>query len=178
MAIHSSVLAWKIPWTEEPGGLQSMRPWGVRRDWAAYTHARLMHSALQTESLCIQFICVGGMLTFLKMSQAGHICLMGYFAKDLWDFPLCKWHNNHLEILTVLYEWPVADTTCFTKLFDFDTLGSAGILSTLAHKSVSKPQSPSSLHAILISSSTAMIWTLLFLFPPLFVSKSKWRKCI
>ena len=24
MATHSSVLAWKIPWTEEPGGLQSM----------------------------------------------------------------------------------------------------------------------------------------------------------
>ena len=24
MAVHSSVLAWKIPWTEEPGGLQSM----------------------------------------------------------------------------------------------------------------------------------------------------------
>ena len=24
MAIHSSVLAWRIPWTEEPGGLQSM----------------------------------------------------------------------------------------------------------------------------------------------------------
>ena len=25
MATHSSVLAWEIPWTEEPGGLQSMR---------------------------------------------------------------------------------------------------------------------------------------------------------
>ena len=25
MAIHSSTLAWKIPWTEEPGRLQSMR---------------------------------------------------------------------------------------------------------------------------------------------------------
>ena len=24
MAIYSSILAWKIPWTEEPGGLQSM----------------------------------------------------------------------------------------------------------------------------------------------------------
>jgi len=24
MAIHSSILAWKIPWTEEPGGLQPM----------------------------------------------------------------------------------------------------------------------------------------------------------
>ena len=25
MARHSSILAWEIPWTEEPGGLQSMR---------------------------------------------------------------------------------------------------------------------------------------------------------
>ena len=25
MAGHSSILAWRIPWTEEPGGLQSMR---------------------------------------------------------------------------------------------------------------------------------------------------------
>ena len=32
MATHSSVLAWKIPWTEEPGGLQSMRSLGVRHD--------------------------------------------------------------------------------------------------------------------------------------------------
>ena len=24
MATHSSILAWKLPWTEEPGGLQSM----------------------------------------------------------------------------------------------------------------------------------------------------------
>ena len=34
MAIHSSILAWKIPWTEEPGGLQSMRSQRVRHDWA------------------------------------------------------------------------------------------------------------------------------------------------
>ena len=26
MATHSSTLAWRIPWTEEPGGLQSMGP--------------------------------------------------------------------------------------------------------------------------------------------------------
>ena len=25
LATHSSILAWEIPWTEEPGGLQSMR---------------------------------------------------------------------------------------------------------------------------------------------------------
>ena len=26
MATHSSILAWRIPWTEEPGGLESMGP--------------------------------------------------------------------------------------------------------------------------------------------------------
>ena len=34
MAPHSSTLAWKIPWTEEPGGLQSMGLLGVRQDQA------------------------------------------------------------------------------------------------------------------------------------------------
>ena len=33
MAPHSSTLAWKIPWTEEPGGLQSMGSQRVRHDW-------------------------------------------------------------------------------------------------------------------------------------------------
>ena len=32
MAIHSSTLAWKIPWTEEPGRLQSMRSQRVEHD--------------------------------------------------------------------------------------------------------------------------------------------------
>ena len=34
MAPHSSTLAWKIPWMEEPGRLQSMGSLRVRRDWA------------------------------------------------------------------------------------------------------------------------------------------------
>ena len=34
MATHSSTLAWKIPWTEEPRRLQSMESLGVRHDWA------------------------------------------------------------------------------------------------------------------------------------------------
>ena len=32
MATHSSILAWKIPWTEKPGGLQSMGLQRVRHD--------------------------------------------------------------------------------------------------------------------------------------------------
>ena len=32
MATHSSILAWRIPWTEEPGGLQSTGSHRVRHD--------------------------------------------------------------------------------------------------------------------------------------------------
>ena len=32
MAAHSSILAWKVPWMEEPGGLQSMGSQRVRHD--------------------------------------------------------------------------------------------------------------------------------------------------
>ena len=32
MASHSNILAWRISWTEKPGGLQSMGSQGVRHD--------------------------------------------------------------------------------------------------------------------------------------------------
>ena len=37
MATHSSILAWRIPWTEELGWLQSMGSQGVGHDWATNT---------------------------------------------------------------------------------------------------------------------------------------------
>jgi len=32
MATHSSILAWRFPWTEEPGGLQSIGSQGIRHN--------------------------------------------------------------------------------------------------------------------------------------------------
>ena len=39
MATHSSILAWRIPWTEEPGGLQSMGSQRVGHDRVTFTFA-------------------------------------------------------------------------------------------------------------------------------------------
>ena len=36
MATHSSILTWRIPWTEEPGGLQSMGSQRVGHDWVTH----------------------------------------------------------------------------------------------------------------------------------------------
>ena len=43
MATHSSILAWKTSWTEEPGGLQSMGSQRVRHNWVTNTY--LLHGA-------------------------------------------------------------------------------------------------------------------------------------
>ena len=42
MATHSSILAWKISWTKEPGRLQSMGSKRVRHDWETNTYFTLI----------------------------------------------------------------------------------------------------------------------------------------
>ena len=50
MATHSSILAWRIPWTEEPAGLQSTGSQRVRHNWAIKTHKRYVE--VLTLSIC------------------------------------------------------------------------------------------------------------------------------
>ena len=40
MATHSSILAWRIPWTEEPGGLQSIGSQGWTQLNDSHTHTQ------------------------------------------------------------------------------------------------------------------------------------------
>ena len=50
METHSSTLAWKIPWMEEPGRLQSMGSQRVRHDWATSRHVTsLLQGILPTQ---------------------------------------------------------------------------------------------------------------------------------
>ena len=44
MATHSSILAWRIPRTEEPGGLQSIGSHRVRHDWSDLASKQVNHS--------------------------------------------------------------------------------------------------------------------------------------
>ena len=47
MATHSSILAWRIPWTEEPGRLQSK--WSVGRDWSDLACMHLAHGDVRIQ---------------------------------------------------------------------------------------------------------------------------------
>ena len=44
MATHSGIVAWRIPWTEEPGGVQSMGSQRVRHNWATNSLLRIDYS--------------------------------------------------------------------------------------------------------------------------------------
>ena len=55
MAPHSSTLDWKIPWTEEPGGLQSVGSLRVGHDWA--TSLSLCFQSLSCVWLCDPMNC-------------------------------------------------------------------------------------------------------------------------
>ena len=47
-ATHSNILAWRIPWTEEPGGLQSMESQRVGHDWVTEHALDLRHKKWTT----------------------------------------------------------------------------------------------------------------------------------
>ena len=65
MATHSSILAWKIPWTEKPGWLQSMGLRRVGHDWATWLDLTLLINILHALNLQI-FICQLYLNTFGK----------------------------------------------------------------------------------------------------------------
>ena len=48
---HSSILAWRIRWTEEPGGLQAMGLQRVGHDWATDTYTRENNCLPRTKTL-------------------------------------------------------------------------------------------------------------------------------
>ena len=79
MATHSSILAWRTPWTEESSGLQSMGWKRVRHNWATKTHthhviqqfyfstSRYLHKRTETRDLetCTQK-CIASSFTTAK----------------------------------------------------------------------------------------------------------------
>ena len=54
MATHSSILAWRIPWTEEPGGLQSV---GLQRVGDDSTQQHILWEVIPSPGLCTLLVC-------------------------------------------------------------------------------------------------------------------------
>ena len=60
-ATDSSTVAWRVPWTENPGGLQSIGSERVRYDWSNLAHTHLIKETL--EETVTNFIFLGSKIT-------------------------------------------------------------------------------------------------------------------
>ena len=70
MATHSSILAWRIPWTEEPGGAQSIGSQRVGNSWSERAHTPCHRYLMKLVSLMYGI--------FLKCWQTPAIKIRGY----------------------------------------------------------------------------------------------------
>ena len=89
MATHSSTLAWKIPWMEEPGGLQSMGSQRVGHDWG--TSLTLYCNIWIPLMICYAYYCV----IFLVITPKFNIYLITHktlnsFQRDSTLSPVMK----------------------------------------------------------------------------------------
>ena len=86
MATHSSILAWRIPWTEEIRGLQSVGSQRVRRDWRdlAHMHARIYTYMEKLESRSDSYKSQGRKK---KKSQGRVVAVFVGRCCDLWRSP-------------------------------------------------------------------------------------------
>ena len=92
VATHTSILAWRIPWTEKPGGLQSTGSQRVGHDWATNTHRNLL-------KYCYAVFCI------IINDRAYQ--LISLHLRTLWYmFQLCNTSLPTLRSLTlILDDW-------------------------------------------------------------------------
>ena len=99
MATHSSILAWKISWTQEPGGLQSMGLERVGQDWVTNTY--IVYSDFFSFFLLIIFFALKATI-FSKRVLFNYLFLAVLGLHRSTDFSLVVTNRGCLSL-----QWPL-----------------------------------------------------------------------
>ena len=105
MVTHSSILVWKIPWTKEPGKIQSMRLQRIRHKWTtsfsvslfSLSHSQVLSIVNETEFVggffCL-FVCLNS-LAFSMIQQMLTVWSLVplSFINPVWTSGSFGWHN-------------------------------------------------------------------------------------
>ena len=94
MATHASIPSWRIPWTEEPGGLQSVRSQRVNHDWVTNTFTFLLPSCFTLYLVWIAFF--PSVIYFTEMPLSPFASLMYPSSKKNYTF-FKSHHQSHLH---------------------------------------------------------------------------------
>ena len=106
MATHSSVLAWRIPGTGEPGGLPSMGLHRVRHDWSDLAAAAALIVCERQDVANIEKVHIAGKQRFQVKKYRRHGLKMGGFyaySTKFWTVSLIQPENKVLSPLAYLF---------------------------------------------------------------------------
>ena len=81
VATHSSIPAWKIPWTEEPGGLQSMGSRRVRHNWMT---KHMLNGMFQASVVFSTLFTLTGMVSSSSFYLFFQTQLRNYLLQETW----------------------------------------------------------------------------------------------
>ena len=110
MATHSSILAWRIPWTEEPGGLQSIGLQRVRHNWSNLAHTHNFIIMLWSQEIWgLQLYSFSRLLCQFGVPEI-FICILGFFFFYSWRDS--EQYNIKIQVLTYSDE-------CFLNLLAY-----------------------------------------------------------
>ena len=73
MATHSSILAWRIPWTEESGKLQSMGLQRVGHDWACTHCMNCIKKQIELKNISLSWLCQSYFFSLVELLSSFHI---------------------------------------------------------------------------------------------------------
>ena len=120
MAIHFNILAWKIPWTEEPNGLQSIASQGIGHDWSNWASMQQLTNKREERKMNNKRR-YGIRIIKLRLENMRIICFPFHlYAFFLWIYhPPCS-HIIYSDLNDNIY------TKCFLSL-SFITLRQATI---------------------------------------------------
>ena len=103
MTTHSNTLAWKIPWTEEPGSLQSMGSQKVGHDQATSLHFTLLSAVRVGSSAYLRLLILLPVILIPACASSSTAFLMMYSAYKLnkqgdniqpWRTPFSIWNQS------------------------------------------------------------------------------------
>ena len=126
MATHSSILAWRSPWTEEPDRLQSMGSQKVGHDWATNTHTQSCYRSVTKlcPSLCDPMdssssIISQSLLKFMSIELvmlSNHLILFHPLLLLPSIFPIIRVFSNYLALCI---RWPKYWSFSFSVSFQW-----------------------------------------------------------
>ena len=103
MATHPSNLAWKIPWTEESGRLQSMGSQRVGHDWATNTHTGIFST--------LPISCFTSKLSFTDFS------IHWYILPAVINTVVFTWWHFFISLIPYMFINWSSSITCLPRLF-------------------------------------------------------------